>query len=63
MLVAMNALAIVERESPPPPIPRDPATARAIREHGTAAADLAELRAEVEARLVVASPKALDRYR
>lgn len=61
-LVAMNALTIVERESPPP-APRDPSLARAIRERGTSAADLDELRADAVARLAVASPRALERYR
>jgi aminoglycoside phosphotransferase (APT) family kinase protein len=61
-LVAMNALTIVERESPEPG-EHDPTLARAIRAHGTGAADLGELRAEVEARLAVASPRALERYR
>lgn len=61
-LVAMNALTIVERESPPS-VPRDPSLARAIRAGGVGAADPAELRAEVEARLTVASPRALERYR
>jgi hypothetical protein len=60
-LVAMNALTIVERESPPP-AQRDPALARAIRTHGTSAGDLDELRADAEARLAVASPRALERY-
>lgn len=61
-LVAMNALSIVERESPPF-AERDPAPAQAIRARGVTAADPAELRAEVEARLAVASPRALERYR
>ncbi len=61
-LVAMNALAIVERESPEP-TERDGALASAIRAGGTRAADPAELRADVEARLHVASPAALERYR
>jgi aminoglycoside phosphotransferase (APT) family kinase protein len=61
-LVAMNALTIVERESPPP-VERDPSLAHAIRTQGTAAGDLDELRADVEARLAIASPRALERYR
>lgn len=61
-LVAMNALTIVERESPSP-VERDPTLARAIRDRGVGAADPTELRAEVEARLAVASPRALERYR
>ncbi len=61
-LVALNALSIVERESPPP-VERDPSLARAIRKQGTVAADLDELRADVEARLAVSSPRALERYR
>ncbi|MSO58592.1 MAG: phosphotransferase family protein [Thermoleophilia bacterium] len=56
-LVAMNALRIVERESPPP-AERDPAPARAIRERGVEAADLGALRADVLARLAVAKPQA-----
>ncbi len=60
-LVAMNALTIVERESPPPP-ERDPTLAHAVRERGTVAAELDELRADVEERLAVASPRALERY-
>jgi aminoglycoside phosphotransferase (APT) family kinase protein len=61
-LVAMNALTIVERESAAP-VERDPSLARAIRAQGTRVADPDELRADVEARLAVASPRALERYR
>lgn len=61
-LVAMNALSIVAREAPEPG-PSDWATARRIRAGDVRAGDLALLKAEVESKLVVASPKYLDRYR
>jgi hypothetical protein len=60
-LVAMNALTIVEREAPGP-AERDWATARRIRAGDSRASDVAALKAEVEAKLRVASPKYLDRY-
>ena len=61
-LVAMNALSIVAREGPPPG-PVDWTTARRIREGDIRSGDLAELKAQVEARLLVASPRYLERYR
>ena len=61
-LVAMNALSIVEREAPGP-TQADWATARRIRAGDIRARDLEELRAAVEARLAIASPGYLDRYR
>ena len=61
-LVAMNALSIVEREAPAP-TQADWATARRIRAGDIRAGDLEQLRAEVEARLAIASPGYLDRYR
>ena len=61
-LVAMNALSIVEREAPGP-IQADWETARRIRAGDIRSGDIQELRAEVEARLAVASPGYLARYR
>jgi len=61
-LVAMNALSIVEREAPGP-IQADWETARRIRAGEIRSGDIQELRAEVEARLAVASPGYLARYR
>jgi len=61
-LVAMNALSIVEREAPGP-AEGDCATARRIRAGDIRPDDLQELRAAVEARLAIASPGYLDRYR
>ncbi len=61
-LVAMNALSIVERETPGPTA-ADWETARRIRAGDIRPHDLAEIRAEVEARLAVASPAYLARYR
>ena len=60
-LVAMNALSIVERESPGPS-ERVWAVARRIRAGDIRADDLAQLKAEVAAKLAVASPRYLDRY-
>ena len=60
-LVAMNALSIVEREAPGP-VERDWETARRIRNGDIRATDLEQLKAEVAAKLVVASPKYLERY-
>ncbi len=60
-LVAMNALSIVERESPGP-IERGWEVARRIRAGDIRADDLSELKAEVVAKLAVASPRYLDRY-
>ena len=61
-LVAMNALSIVEREAPGP-VERDWETARRIRAGEIRVDDVATLKAEVEAKLLVASPKYLERYR
>jgi hypothetical protein len=61
-LVAMNALSIVEREAPSP-TQADWETARRIRAGDIRPGDLQELRAEVEARLAIASPGYLTRYR
>ena len=61
-LVAMNALSIVEREAPGP-VERDWETARRIRAGEIRDTDLAQLKLEVAAKLVVASPKYLERYR
>jgi hypothetical protein len=61
-LVAMNALSIVEREAPGP-VEGDWETARRIRAGDVHAGDLAELRVQVAAKLTIASPKYLERYR
>ena len=61
-LVAMNALSIVEREAPGP-TDADWKTARRIRAGDIRPGDLQQLRAEVEARLAIASPGYLARYR
>ena len=61
-LVAMNALSIVERESPVP-TEADRTLARRIRDGDIRETDLAELKTEVAARLAIASPKFLERYR
>lgn len=61
-LVAMNALTIVEREVPDPP-EHDWGPARRIRAGDIRSDDVAALKAEVEAKLRVASPRYLDRYR
>lgn len=62
-LVAMNALTIVERESPPPSAPTDEQweLARRLRDGDRRDGDLAALLADVEARLRVASPRFLAR--
>jgi hypothetical protein len=60
-LVAMNALTIVERDAPDP-VEREWETARRIRSGDVRAGDVAALKAEVEAKLRVASPGYLDRY-
>lgn len=60
-LVAMNALTIVARELPDPPAP-DWATARRIRAGDIRPGDVAALKAEVAAKLRIASPKYLERY-
>ena len=63
-LVAMNALSIVERESPPPtpPDPEDAELARRIRAGDVREEDLAVLRDRVREKLLVASPGYLERY-
>jgi hypothetical protein len=61
-LVAMNALGIVERESPPPG-ERDWALARRLRAGDVRDGDLQAIKAELEAKLRVASPRYLERYR
>lgn len=61
-LVAMNALSIVERETPPPPDERAWETARRLRAGDVRPGDLAAVKAEVAHKLRVASPRALERY-
>jgi hypothetical protein len=63
-LVAMNALSMVERESPEPlpPDPVDIELARRIRSGDVRDGDLVALSHKVGARLLVASPGYLDRY-
>jgi hypothetical protein len=62
-LVAMNALTIVERESPPheKPDPARVALARRLRAGDLRDDDLGALSQDVEARLRVASPRFLER--
>ena len=62
--VAMNALSIVERESPPPASPDDEdiELARRIRAGDVRVDDLEALRRTVEKRLLIASPAYLERY-
>ena len=62
-LVAMNALTIVERESPPPSAPDPAAVARArrFRAGDLRDDDLPALRSDVEGRLRLASPRFLER--
>jgi hypothetical protein len=63
-LVAMNALGIVARESPPPP-PPDPADAelaRRLRAGDVREGDLELLRAQVREKLLISSPRYLERY-
>jgi len=64
-LVAMNALSIVERESPPPTdaTAEEWELARRLRAGALRDDDLVVLSHEVAAKLAVASPRALDRYR
>ena len=63
-LVAMNALGIVERESPPPtaPDPSDADLARRLRAGDVREGDLELLSAKVREKLLVASPRYLERY-
>ena len=62
-LVAMNALTIVERESPPPQQPdaEEVVMARRLRAGDLRDDDLASIAHEVEERLRVASPRFLER--
>jgi hypothetical protein len=64
MLVALNALGIVSRESPPPspPDPVDAELARRLRAGDVRDGDLDLLRARVREKLLVASPRYLERY-
>jgi hypothetical protein len=64
-LVAMNALSIVERESPPPSPPdeEDAELARRIRAGDVREDDLVTIRNKVRERLRIASPAYLERYR
>jgi hypothetical protein len=63
-LVAMNALSIVERESPEPltPDPVEIELARRIRAGDVREDDLETLIGHVRDRLLVASPSYLERY-
>ena len=63
-LVAMNALSIVERESPEPspPDPEDVELARRIRAGDVREDDLETLTWRSRERLLVASPGYLERY-
>ena len=63
-LVAMNALSIVERESPPPAAPdeEDVQLARRIRAGDVREEDLVALSHKVRERLLIASPGYLERY-
>jgi hypothetical protein len=60
-LVAMNALGIVERESPPP-AEADWELARRIRAGDVPADALALLKEQVAGKLRVSSPRYLERY-
>jgi hypothetical protein len=63
-LVAMNALGIVARESPlpAPPDPEDAELARRLRAGDIRDGDLELLRTKVRDKLLVASPRYLERY-
>jgi hypothetical protein len=64
-LVAMNALSIVYRElDAPPPVDEEQARelARRIRQGDVPPGTFERVKAEVEARLRVASPRYLERY-
>jgi hypothetical protein len=66
MLVAMNALGIVYRELEALPVEDDSelrALARRIRAGDVAPETLPRVKADVEARLRIASPQFLERYR
>jgi len=65
LLVAMNALGIVHRELAALPEEDDAAQrdlARRIRDGDVPPGTLARVKADVEARLLVASPRYLERY-
>ena len=65
LLVAMNALGIVHRELAALPAEDDAAQrdlARRIRDGDVPPGTLAQVKADVEARLLVASPRYLERY-
>ena len=63
-LVALNALGIVAREAPAPapPDPKDAELARRLRAGDLRDGDLELLRASVREKLLVASPRYLERY-
>jgi hypothetical protein len=63
-LVAMNALGIVDRESPPPQPPSedDWTLAGRLRKGDLRPDDLASLKHHVEQKLRVSSPRYLERY-
>jgi hypothetical protein len=65
MLVALNALSIVERElpEPQPPSEEEWALARRLRAGDVRPGDLATVKRAVEAKLRIASPRYLERYR
>jgi signal transduction protein with GAF and PtsI domain len=66
MLVAMNALGIVYRELAALPVVDDAeqrALARQIREGNVPAGAVQRVKADVEARLRIASPRFLETYR
>ena len=66
MLVAMNALSIVYRELEGLPVEDDTeqrALARAIREGNVPPGTVQRVKADVEARLRIASPRFLETYR
>jgi hypothetical protein len=66
MLVAMNALGIVYRELAALPVEDDAERrdlVRRIRAGDVEPGTLARVKADVEARLLIASPRYLDRYR
>ena len=66
MLVAMNALGIIYRELAALPVEDDSALrelARKIRAGDVPAGTLARVKADVEARLRIASPQFLEQYR
>jgi hypothetical protein len=58
-LVAINALSIMERESPPA-IERDWSVARRLRAGDVRPGDLEDLKREVEAKLRISSPHYLE---